>query len=297
MNEPHMDTSTTDRLSTRARLTVATLLLALAACGPPGSRPGPASQGPSAPAGTVAPAEASPTPVERLLSHAEVEAIVSDRAATFTRQVALLAGDLTDAELERLVPAVRAAFDPDLLRADIVSFIESEVSDDAIVGEILSSVEEGASAELTRIADAHEPTLTLLEYARSLLDDPPEDRRVRAVVAWVEAQSADEFFVLMEEALNEAAHGVWAAFRPDATPFSPAMGRELRGRLTNSFNASVVSFLRAYETVPDSVLHAATAEYASEAGQWYVDAYALAVAESIRAAGLRVLAELSGPGL
>lgn len=258
-----------------------------APAGSAGARPGLAA------AGAGAATRAGATAVERLVDHSAIETILSARAGAFSRQVALLAEDLTDAELERLVPAVQESFAPERLRADVVSFIQSEAPDAETVDEVLRFVEQGASAEMQRIADGYEPPLDLQEYTRSLLASPPDRDRVDLVVEWTETQGAGDFFVLLDEALREAAFEAWRALRPDAPSFEPATGQELQARLIDSFNASVVSFLRAYETVPDNVLAAATAEYASPAGQWYVEAYSLGIAQAMRAAGRRVAGALA----
>ena len=110
---------------------------------------------------------------------------------------------------------------------------------------------------------------------------------------WTEARGTGDFFVLMEQALSEAAHLVETHFRPRAEPFVPLRGDELLDRLEDSYNAAVVTALHASETVPDSVLAGATQELESEAGRWYVQTYQLAVAEAVRAAGIRVVQELS----
>jgi hypothetical protein len=60
----------------------------------------------------------------------------------------------------------------------------------------------------------------------------------------------------------------------------------------NSFNAALVSFLYRFETVPDPLLERATREYATDAGQWYVQAYSLAVARAMRSAARRVVTTL-----
>jgi hypothetical protein len=45
--------------------------------------------------------------------------------------------------------------------------------------------------------------------------------------------------------------------------------------------------------VPDTILNSATQEHESDAGQWYVETYQLAVAEAMRAAGARVVDALA----
>lgn len=253
-----------------------------------------ASQGGPATAGNAAPAAAGPaSPVEALLDLSQVESIVGGRAPAFTRQVALLAGDLTDAELGRLVPAVTAAFAPELLRADIASFLAEEAPAGTI-DTLLAWHRDGATAELLRLSRSYTPPRTLDEYARALTTDPPPEERVRGMVEWVEAQGAGDFFVLLEESLTQAAHTVLAELRPGSPSFRPLAGEPLFSQLDASFNAAVATFLRSLEPVPDDVIRRATAEYASEAGRWYVENYSLAVAEAMRAAGSRAAHTLSG---
>jgi hypothetical protein len=231
--------------------------------------------------------------VERLLDLAGIESILAPRVRAFTRRVALLAGDLTDTELERLVPAVQAAFAPSSLRDAVASFMAGE-ADEGSVATVLAWQADGANAEARRIATAYQPPLTLEAYTRSLMKDPPREGRIRVMLEWAESQGAGELFVLLDEALTEAAYAVWAEFRASAPSFTPTAGAELQTRLTDSFNASMVTLLRSHESVPDSVLRTATAEYSTDPGQWYVQTYSLAVAEAVRAAGKQVAAELRG---
>ena len=107
--------------------------------------------------------------VERLLAHSGIESIVGDRAGGFTRQVAYMAGDLTDDELERLVPAVQSAFAPELLARDVVDVLVREAPGEGTVARLLEWQERGANAELERIAESYEPPLDLSEYALSLI--------------------------------------------------------------------------------------------------------------------------------
>lgn len=280
---------------TRTHHRSAVLLILLVGCG--GSATAPTSPISPADASRGAPREgeastATRSAVERLLDRSGIESILSGRPGLFTRQVALMAGDLTDPELERLVPAVQAAFAPEPMRRDVAAFLTREAPGDGTVEEVLAWQERGAQAELQRISDAYEPPLTLSEYARSLVSTPPEPARLDLMVDWTGSQRAGEFYVLMEEALDQAAHSALAELRPNAPGFTPLEGAALQQRLADSFHASVVTFLHRYETVPDTIIRAATAEYRTEAGQWYVRTYSLAVAEAIRAAGQRVVAAL-----
>lgn len=231
--------------------------------------------------------------VDRLLEHSAVESIVSARSSTFTRRVALMAGDLTDDELERLVPAVRAAFAPELLREDIATHIAGGDSA-GFIEDVVVWLEGGATAELARLSDAYEPPLTLEEFVSAFLEDPPPRARVDLMSDWAEVQEVGEFYVLLDQALSEAAHAVVAQLRADAPVFTPLAGRELQAQLERSRRAAVISFLHRYETVPQEVIRRATEEYESDSGRWYVEAYTLAAAEAMRAAGQRVVAALGG---
>jgi hypothetical protein len=228
--------------------------------------------------------------VERLLDLSEVESIVVARGPAFTRQVAVMAGDLTDPELERLVPAVTDAFAPDRLRDDIAASVASQAS--VMAHEVLTWMEGGANAELAAIADAYDPPLTMEEFAARLDPEDIREERVRLMADWARVQGAGDFFVLLEQALAEASHTVLAELRADTPPFTPASGDELATMRLNSFNAAVVSFLYRFETVPDTLLERATREFATDAGQWYVQAYSLGVARAMRSAARRVVTTL-----
>ncbi len=241
---------------------------------------------PTAPAPTtpVAPS----TPAERLLEASDVGSIVDQRARVFTRQVAVLTADLSDEELERLVPAVQAGFAPELLRQHIAAFLEAEAQEGRIE-EVLAWMEGGANADARRIVDAYEPPLSLQDWLTEYTDEPPSEERVRLVARWTDARGTGDFFVLLDEALAEA-----AVLRPGSPAFTPMRGSELRGRLERSFSASVLTTLHESETVPDGVVRAAIAELESEAGRWYVLTWQLAVAEAVRSAGQRVVSTLGG---
>ncbi len=261
------------------------LLAVLGACAGAPAAPSP-SHGAPTPA-------AIPSPVERLLEASDVASVVDQRARVFTRQVAVLVADLSDDELGRLVPAVQAGFAPELLRRDVAAFIEAEAPEGRIA-EVLTWLEGGANAEARRIVSAYDPPLSLQDWLTEYTDAPPAEERVRLVAGWTEAGGAGDFFVLLDEALAEAAFAVQGVLRPGSPAFAPSRGSELRGRLERSFSASVLTTLHESETVPDGVVRAAIAELESEAGRWYVLTWQLAVAEAVRSAGLRVVAALQG---
>jgi hypothetical protein len=109
---------------------------------------------------------------------------------------------------------------------------------------------------------------------------------------WAEAQRSGEFFVLVQEALREAAYHVAETLRDDAPQFAPLTGDQLAISLQSSLGASVIRFLHGLEPVPDALMARGTREFRSSAGQWFAEAYALGVAQAIREAGNRVVERL-----
>ena len=78
----------------------------------------------------------------------------------------------------------------------------------------------------------------------------------------------------------------------------PALRARGGGVIVNqSSMAAVVTALHAHEPISDELMLASTVEYESESGQWFVEAYQLAVAEALRAAGLRVAETLRRSGI
>jgi len=69
------------------------------------------------------------------------------------------------------------------------------------------------------------------EYAMWLTDDPPARERVLLMLEWAETQGASGFFLLIEQALSEAAHAVWGTLRGEAAPFDALSGDALFSRL------------------------------------------------------------------
>lgn len=260
----------------KARLLFA-LLLGATACG----------SSDTAPIRVTPPAGSSTQPIDLLLDHFHIESIVVPRGRAFTRQVALMIGDLRDEELERLVSAVQHGFDPEKLRDDVATYM-LEHAPDGYVEEIAGWVDGGASADVDREASAYEPPVELQEWLETYTSEPPSEERIRLVARWSEARQEGTFFLLLEQAIDEAAYEVWGALRSDARDFDSLGGDALFERLSRSSWAAVVTALHAHEPVSDTLMLDSTLEYESEAGQWYVETYQLAVAEAMRAAGERV---------
>ena len=231
--------------------------------------------------------------VERLLELVEVENVLAARAPAFSRQTAILLGDPSDAELERLIPAVVDEFAYHRLHEDIVGFMISEGNPE-VVGQALEWMDGGATAAVRRIGEEYEPAQTLEEYASEVTDEPPSEARIQLVSQWAQARGEGDFFILLQEALREAAYRVHGAMRPGALSFEPLSGDELEVAQVNSHGASVIRLLHSYAPAPDQLIRRATAESQSESGRWFTETYALAVASAVRAAGERVADRLSG---
>jgi len=232
-------------------------------------------------------AHEAPEPIDLLLDHLHIESIVAPRGRAFTRQAALLIGDLSDEELERLVSAVQEGFEAGRLRGDVTAYM-LEQAPEGFIEEIARWVESGASADVDRQASAYEPPVPLEEWLDTYTEEPPSAERVRLVARWSEARQEGTFFLLLEQALDEASHEVWGALRNNAPDFDSLSGDALFARLNQSAMAAVVTALHAHEPVSDEVMRASAVEYESEAGQWFVETYQIAVAEAVRAAGDRV---------
>ena len=263
------------------KLSLGLLLGLLAGCQPSNS---PATAAPPA----VSEVESG---IDRALEISQIEGLLAARGSGFTRQVAQLIGDPTDDELERLVDAVTSSFEYDSLYNDVRSFLIDEAPD-GYVPTLLSWLEGGAAAQLRGIAEDYDPPLTLEEYMSEFTLEPPSVGRITLVRDLAEARADGDLFVLVQEALREAAYGTWSALRADAMTFEALGTDELQLSLRNSMAASVMSLLHGYQTVPNDLILGAAAEWRSPSGEWYASTYGLAVAEAIRTAGERVVASL-----
>ena len=238
--------------------------------------------------------EALSANVYRLIELSDLEGILGARASSVTRQVAIMIGDPTDAELEELVDAVYSAFDYESLRANVHDRLLEDADLEATT-RALQWMEGGATAAVRRIGEEYEPEQSLQEYAAEMTDEPPSEDRIHLISAWAEARGEGLFFILIQEALREASYRMVDAMRPGTgAPFEPLSGDELALARMNSHGAAVIRLLHGYAPAPDQLIRRSTAEYASEEGRWFVDSYTLAVAEAVRSAGLRAAEQLRG---
>jgi len=271
-------------------------LLVATACGTTSTSRPPTAEPPEPTTSAVAGTATLHESIELLLSHFDIESIVVPRGRAFTRQVALMMGDPNDEELERLVSAVRVGFEAERLREDIAALMLEEAPE-GYVEQVATWVDSGSSADVDRQASAYEPAVPLEEWLDTYTDEPPSEARIRLVARWSQARQEGTFFLLLEQALDEAAHAAWRALRPNAPDFDPLSGNDLFARLNQSSAAAVLTALHAHEPIADDLMLGSTLEYESAAGQWYVETYQIAVAEAVRAAGLRVADELRRQGV
>jgi hypothetical protein len=233
--------------------------------------------------------------VDRILALLDVEGLLAPRARGFTRQVAIMVGDPTDEELERLVDAAFEGFAYDSLYRQVADFMVAEGTAE-LAGSALEWLEGGATAAVSRIGEEYDPPQSLQEYATEMTEDPPSEARIQLISTWAEARGEGSFFVLIQEALREAAFRAHRALREDAPAFEPLSGEGLELAEVNSHGAAVIRLMHGYAPAPDQLIRRATVEYQSEPGQWLVETYALAVASAIRVAGERAAARLRGDG-
>src|SRR5690606_7215994 len=142
------------------------------------------------------------------------------------------------------------------------------------------------NADLMAMREA-EPSETLEQYALRLQSEPPPEPRVMVIAEWVQVQKAADFFLAVQEGQRAAAHTIAAALGDAAPAYEPLTQGAVAQQLQQYFGVALVSFLQMFERAPDDLIARATADYASPAGQWYVDAYSLGLLEAIESAAGR----------
>jgi hypothetical protein len=145
-------------------------------------------------------------------------------------------------------------------------------------------IEEGAIARIRSLAEAQPPATTIEEYVTGLQSDPPPRSRIELISRVAEAQSAGAFYVLLDERTREAAHMIAEALGSSVEPFAPISEGQWVARAAQGHGAAVVWFLYRYQSVPDDLLRASLDDWSSEAGAWFVEAYSLALGETLLAA-------------
>lgn len=224
--------------------------------------------------------------VDSLLLHTEAPSFVAAVEDAFGQHFVRLSTNLST--LQEVDAAASEAFADSLVYRDIAEFLASE-ADPAVLRTVLGWLGSGAAAEIRTITDSTELGQSFDDFLESLRESPPDPARLELVDRWARARRAGEFVLLLDEAQREAAHTVASALDPGAPPFEPISDDEFGRAYSQTRAYAVASFLHRFQPVPDDVLEAATKEYESESGQWFVEAYSLALAHAVREASHRLV--------
>lgn len=232
--------------------------------------------------------ESAAATLDLILEYSLVENILGGQSEAFILAVQQAGGSTTDARLDELTRVVSEEFASNRMRQDVVSSMY-EASLPVILESLSVLLTTGSIAEVTDITGNYEPPESLEEYLSTFEGNPPPEARVALIAALADAQEAAGFYLLLDEAAREGAHEVASAMTEGASPgFEPLEESVIQDQLQRGFQFAVLSFLHRYRPVEDSLVASATAEYQTEAGQWYVVNYSTALAESIRLAASRV---------
>jgi hypothetical protein len=196
---------------------------------------------------------------------------------------------------EGVYAAVAEAFTLPLLLGDVQEVLSDEPRAGALE-EVSLWLTSGANARLRSAMDARPASGSLDDFMDEVLVSPPPRSRSELVLRWTEAQGAADFYVLVGESAREAAARILeAAFDSDPSALRSGPEQLLIAR-EEILAAAFLSFLRQLDGVPDEEIVAAATEYESEAGQWFVQRYRVAVAVALRRAGERAALRIAGPG-
>ena len=227
--------------------------------------------------------------VEAILEYSLVDNVLSGQAEAFMGAVASVVG--SDAELDSvgLEQIVNEEFSSARMREDVVNTLIAS-SLPVVLGEVSELLSNGSIRQVSDLLADYEPPETLEEYVQALQVETPPQERIELIAGLADANQAAGFYLLLDETAREAAHDVASVVTDgDAPAFTELDEAVAQQQLQRGFQFAVVSFLHRYRPVGDELIAAATEEYRSSAGQWYVENYSLALAESIRLAALRVL--------
>ncbi len=225
--------------------------------------------------------------VSILLAHSEVEDVLgSVREGVGAELAGLEVAETSELQgamdrhlsLDALLPLMRSRFED-----------QGDASDFAAAALL---IREGALGRAEAMADSLPPATSLEVYAEQFADNPPPRARIQLAVELAAAQSASVFFVMLTERLRAAAHRIAAEVAPETPSFEPLSEADQAAQAEAFFPGAVVSFLYQYGNLTDDVLAGALQDWKTEAGAWYVQAYSLALGETIALAAENVRAEL-----
>lgn len=231
--------------------------------------------------------------VDRLLATSEIRAVLRSIAPSVEQQALALAASAGGTVPGTVTGAVRAGFGEDVLYVIMRDRLASYGTEREFL-DVLAWAETGPIAEVRELADSALPVEALEGFARALEVDPPPEARTALILRLAEEQMTADFYVIIEEAVREAAHIVAGAAAEGVPGFEPMSEERAALALQNAFALGALSYLQRYRPVSDSLLSQAVLRYGSAEGQWYVNSYALALMETILQAADRVAASLGG---
>ena len=151
----------------------------------------------------------------------------------------------------------------------------------------------GAIARADSLQRAHPSTGRLTDFVKRLESSPPPQARVQLMTQMVAAQSAGPFYMLLSESIREAGHRIARGTDPSLERFAPLTQGEWVAGAEQAHSQAVVAFLHRYENVPDDVLEATLREWISDPGAWFVEAYSVAVGQTVLAAADSIVASIT----
>ena len=231
--------------------------------------------------------------IEEILELSQVEEITSGMSQSLIARVFSLAGDLSLDEENQIRSAISNGFILEDLQSDIVDFMSIESEGD-LVRTVLEGLRSGATSEIRRITNAHTPRQSIEEYAADFELSMLSSERLDLVSRWVAAQSAGDFYIILNEAEREIAYELLRALRGNAPDFIPLSRSEYEREHENQTAMAVLSVLYRFEAVSSELLREAISERESESGQWYIESYTFGISEALWLAGQRVARRLAG---
>lgn len=211
--------------------------------------------------------------LERVLAHFGVRTILAGAGAQVWARVSEVAATLPAQEEARIMDAVRAEFTLQRLYGDVMQVLESEGGEGEVQA-LLSHLEEGATAELRRLAAEQVLEGSFDDFTRRLQENRPPRDRLDLVLRWTEAQGTVDFHLLVGESARRAAHAVLAAGLQAGVPYESLGELELLDLRERLAAGAFLSHLRELDPVPDSLLQAALEEASSSPEvAWWNDVY------------------------
>ena len=230
--------------------------------------------------------------IEVILGYSLVEPVLEGQAESFLLALSPLIG--TEHETTGIERVVREEFAADRIRTYVVdAFLVGSLPEELAEGAEL--LRNGAIGRVSQLVAEYEPPETLEAFIQAMRATPPRADRVDLLSQFADAQQAASFYLLLDETLRKGAHRVASVVTEDDHSEYVELAPSARGeQLRRGRQFAVVSYLHRFRPVGDDLVTAATQDYLTHAGQWYVRIYSLALADAIQLAALRVAGRLSG---